>query len=182
VDLVTGFAPPKAIPSIESVPRVLTRTGVARLLCVTTTRVKALEKSGKLHPMVDKKTGVHHFERAEVLQLVRARGQRLRSELVHGPKAARAFAMFEARCALSRIVIELELTPESVRQLYAEWLALAGPEPHPVELPPEAPAPPTAAQQAEASAREAEELADLDKRTRARRAAVHANLFGTSRR
>lgn len=163
----------------DQVPRVLTRTGVARLLGVTVGRVKELEQAGKLHPHKEPVTLVRYFERSEVLQLVRARGQRLRSELVNGPKAAAAFRAFENRENLAAIVIALEITPDSVRELYEQWLSLQA------STPPDVPELTEERRQAieKASEDQALELdADLAARAKARRERLDRGAYGKGKR
>jgi DNA-binding transcriptional MerR regulator len=119
------------VPDPDDLPRVLTTQQVARILGVSIGRVRRLETSGKLNPTRDRK-GVRHFERAEILQLAHARGQRLRCELAGGPKAAEAFGLFDKRLRLADVVIKLQLVPELVRELHAQWKSFQSDEPRPV--------------------------------------------------
>ena len=141
----------------------------------------ALEKAGKLHPVRDRRTNVRHFERGEVLQLARVRGVRMRAELIEGTKAAKAFAAFEVRTPLAQVVIALELTPELVRQLHAQWRAMRGADPLDVDDPR------LSAEQLakleEASDDRALELdRDLSDRTKARRERLQNQLYGAKRK
>lgn len=127
-----GTPPLALIPDPDELPRVLTRAGARKALGVSQARLRAMEKEGKLHPR--KLGGVHYFERGEVLQLAHARGQRYRSEVEGGPKAAEAFRLFDAGARLADVVIKLELVPELVREFYAQWVSFRGPAPLPVEV------------------------------------------------
>lgn len=119
------------VPDPDELPRVLTTLEVARLLGVSITRVRHMEKAGKLNPTRDRK-GVRHFERAEILQYAHARGQRLRCELAGGPKAAEAFGLFDKEVRLADVVIKLQIVPELVRELHAQWKSFQGSTPRPV--------------------------------------------------
>lgn len=112
----------------DELPRVLTTVEVARVLGISIARVRRLEKAGKLHPKRDR-AGNRQFERAEVLQFGHARGQRLRCELAGGPKAAEAFQLFDRKARLADVVIKLQLIPELVRELHAQWVSFQRPEP-----------------------------------------------------
>lgn len=90
---------------------------MARTLGVTLTRVRQIEKAGKLHPQPDA-DGVQTFSRQEVVAFVHSRPPRKKTD---GAIAARAFQMFKDGFPFPEIVIETMQSPETVRRLFEEY-------------------------------------------------------------
>ncbi|MGH7434235.1 MAG: hypothetical protein ACRENE_01005 [Polyangiaceae bacterium] len=88
------------------------------MLGVTLTRVRQLEASGKLRAMVDER-GVHTFDPREVAAYARTRPARRQ---VDGQLAATVFRMIRDGYPLREIVIETSQSPETIRNLHAEYL------------------------------------------------------------
>jgi hypothetical protein len=110
-----------------------TRTEAARVLGCSRTRVQQFEKDGRLCAVVDQ-SGVHHFARADVLALARARG-RTHADRVHGTIAAEVFAMFRESVELPEIVMRTQQSPATIRALYEEYSRPLGHRPEaPVDL------------------------------------------------
>jgi hypothetical protein len=110
-----------------------TRTEAARVLGCSRTRVQQFEKDGRLAAIVDQ-SGVHHFARADVLALARARG-RTHADRVHGTIAAEVFALFRESVELPEIVMRTHQSPATIRALYEEYRRPLGHQPTaPVDL------------------------------------------------
>ena len=96
-----------------------TRTEAARVLGCSRTRVQQFEKDGRLTAVVDQ-NGVHHFARADVLVLARARG-RTNADRVYGTIAAEVFSLFRESVDLPEIVMRTQQSPSTIRALYEEY-------------------------------------------------------------
>jgi DNA-binding transcriptional MerR regulator len=114
--------PPPADSDLTSVPKVLTRSVVARMLSCTLSGVRYYERKGALNPTVDRH-GVRRFERAEVEALGRElhrTGHRTRMG-TRGDIAAAVFRMFRDGQSFAEIVIKTEETPETIRALFEQY-------------------------------------------------------------
>lgn len=115
----------------------LTRSQVAARLGISIATVRRLE-GHELHPTIGL-DGVRHFAADEVEGLAATRAQqpsrtRTPSEPpalvaavmppVAGEVAAMVFADFDADASPTTVVINRQLTPEIVRRLHSEWIAL----------------------------------------------------------
>ena len=99
----------------------LTPATAARALGVTRSRINALVKAGRLHPLRDD-AGTRHFDRAELLDYARSRRRGpLAGKMSNGRLAALVFDMFTQGAGLRAIVRETLLPPEEVRRLFREW-------------------------------------------------------------
>jgi hypothetical protein len=115
--------PPAAdVVQLIPVPKVLTRSAVARMLGCTRSGVRYLERIGVLTPEVDAK-GVRRFDRAEVDALLgELRRQRPSATLARdGSLAARVFRMFRDGLSFPEIVIKTEESPETIRALFEQY-------------------------------------------------------------
>jgi DNA-binding transcriptional MerR regulator len=93
------------------------RARVARELGVHITRVRQLEKAGRLKPAIDK-DGVRLYDPRAVRAFVKQRPPRV---LVQGELASKVFRMLDDGHSLKQIVIDLKLPPETVRKLHDEY-------------------------------------------------------------
>jgi hypothetical protein len=93
------------------------RAQTARALGVSISRVRQLEREGKLLAHVDEQ-GVHTFEPRAIGALAKRRTSRRQ---VDGEIAARVFRMIADGFPLRDIVIETAQSPETVRKLHAEY-------------------------------------------------------------
>jgi excisionase family DNA binding protein len=89
----------------------------AKLLGCSRRWIQKLQKKGRLHSVVDQK-GTHHFAREELLAFARDRGRPGQPE---GAIVARVFELFREQADLAEIVIQTQLTPETVRALWDEY-------------------------------------------------------------
>src|SRR5579863_9695791 len=89
----------------------------AKLLGCSRRWIQKLQRRGRLHSVIDQK-GTHHFAREELLSFARDRGRPGRTE---GATVARVFELFREQADLAEIVIQTQLTPETVRSLWDEY-------------------------------------------------------------
>ena len=95
----------------------LTRAGVAKVLGISISRVRALEQAGQLKPEVTP-DGVRIFKPKEILAFAKRRAPRRQ---VDGEIAAKVFRMFKDGYPFADIVIETMQSPETVRKLHVEY-------------------------------------------------------------
>ncbi len=100
----------------------LTRREVAKRLGVSVSTVRRME-GVELHPIQDHQ-GIWRFAEDEVRKAAKSRrpGRSRYARAQDGPIAARVFKAFAAGHTLREIVIEHEVHPAVVRDLYAHWL------------------------------------------------------------
>src|SRR3974390_2508320 len=101
----SDLPPPPRRP--QTVPKVLTRTTVARMLRCSLNCVRNMEKRGKLHPIIDR-DGIRRFDRTEVENVARERlrsGFRAGMIYVDGELAAEVFRYFRDGLGFAEIVI-----------------------------------------------------------------------------
>lgn len=106
----------------ESVPKVLTRSVVARMLRCTLSGVRYFERKGALNPTIDRQ-GVRRFDRTEVEALgreLRRKGHATRIGAT-GEVAATVFRMFRDGLSFPEIVIKTEENPETIRALFEQY-------------------------------------------------------------
>lgn len=103
-----------------------TRSAVAAALQVSVTTIRRWEGT-LLHPEKGS-DGIHRFDRLEVEALSRDRPPPVvqRDEPSSGEIAAAVFALFKQGMDAKDVVIELELEPELVKKLQAEWELMSG--------------------------------------------------------
>lgn len=107
-----------ANPGAEHSADRLTRKQVADKLGVSISKIRTMEGK-ELHPIIE--NGVNYFAPAEVDALSRRAPARPKGSLTDGQLAARVFRLLDAGKNLRDIVIELEESPERIRDLYREW-------------------------------------------------------------
>jgi hypothetical protein len=107
---------------------------IAAILQVSRTRVRAQIRSGKITAERNE-NGEYVASRAEVEALAVARGRRTprrESPELTPEILVRAYDLFEVGASMTVLVRELQLMPDQIRRIYAEWRAGPG---GPVVLP-----------------------------------------------
>jgi hypothetical protein len=107
---------------------------IAAILQVSRTRVRAQIRSGKIAAQRNE-NGEYVASRAEVEALATARGRRTarrESPELTPEMLVRAYDLFEVGASMTVLVRELQLMPDQIRRIYAEWRAGPG---GPVVLP-----------------------------------------------
>ena len=118
-----GHLPPPAPTraTTDALPKILTRSSVARLLRCSISYVRALERRGKLKPIVDSQ-GIRRFNRSEVEAIGRERLLNgFRTGGVTGELAAEVFRYFRDSVSFAEIVIRTRTSPETIRLLWDEY-------------------------------------------------------------
>jgi hypothetical protein len=111
----------------------LTRGEVAKILRVTTGRIRQLQKAGRLPAALDE-NGVNRFDREVVFRFARERkksgkiGEKPKPSPA-GDVAAEVFALFRQGLGLPEVVEAMHLPPNVVRDLYDEYTLPLGQRP-----------------------------------------------------